>query len=286
MAETAEQVAATPEDELWAQVEQDRATRAASGSDNEPQEANADDPLASLPEPTRKLIQGLDEQVRKSNEQLAILDRKFGTANGVIGNLKQRLDESHAKLKEVEPIISAAETARRAAAESAAREREQRRIEVREAVSDISPEFAEFVEMAVDDVRVKPAQEAQAPAVNPDKEELEEAKLLLAMSQKVPGWWSTRELPEFKKWVSEQPAEFREMAENTRDVGDLASVFAGFDDHKKAAAQISQVENERKERLARGSSIQGRGSSVGNIDLSVDAAWEKVKKDRAKRAYT
>ena len=118
------------EDQLWEQVNQDRATRAA-GEDqvipNPEAASEASDPLAALPEDTRKIIKELDEKVKKSDEQLAILDRKFGTANGIIGNLKQRLDESQAKLKEVEPIIHASAATRKAEAEAEAAEREAKR---------------------------------------------------------------------------------------------------------------------------------------------------------------
>ena len=274
------------EDQLWEQVNQDRATRAA-GEDqvipNPEAASEASDPLAALPEDTRKIIKELDEKVKKSDEQLAILDRKFGTANGIIGNLKQRLDESQAKLKEVEPIIHASAATRKAEAEAEAAEREAKRKAAREAVSELSPEFVEFVDMTVADL--KPAQPEQAkPAQVTDKQERDQVDILtmqLDLSDKAPGWRKTKQEPEFVAWITAQPIEVQQKVGGW-DVDEIASVFNSFEKHKNDSATVAQVEKERKERLSRGSSIQGRGSSVGNVDLSADAAWEKVKRDREK----
>lgn len=282
----------TTEDQLWEQVNQDRATRAAEEDQVIPNPAaasDANDPLAALPEPTRKLIQEMDEKLKTSGEQLAILDRKFGTANGIIGNLKQRLDESQAKLKEVEPIIHATAATRKAEAESEAAEREAKRKAAREAISELSPEFVEYVDMVVADVKppVQPKPDPlPAQSAQPDKNQIDVLNMQLDLSDKAPGWRKTKQEPEFVAWISAQPMDVQQKV-NGWNVDDIASVFNDFAKHKSDAVTVAQVEKERKERLSRGSSIQGRGSSVGNVDLSADAAWEKVKRDREKsRAST
>lgn len=276
------------EDELWVQVNQDRATRAAEGDQPVVADAPAEDtdPLAAFPEPTRKLIQGLDEQVRKSNEQLAILDRKFGKANGIIGNLQQRLDESQAKLKAVDPIIEANEAAKKTEAEAAAAEREQKRKAARDEAMELAPAFVEYVDLTLADAKpAVPAKEEvkPLPAATPAEDDtVRILSLQLELSDRAPGWRKTKDLPEFNTWLASQPEDVRNTVNNSFDVDALASVFHGFEKHKQDAATVAQVEQDRKARLNRGSSIQGRGSSVGNVDLSEDAAWEKVKRDREK----
>lgn len=293
-ANTGQEQGVKTEDELWAQVNQDRATRAADSDQIPPdQDEAAKDPLAALPEETRKLIEGLDEKVRKSEEQVAILDRKFGTANGIIGNLKQRLDESQAKLKEVEPIIHATAAIKKADADAEAAEREAKRKAAREAVSELSPEFVEYVDMVVADVKPvvpvqnqpmqnQPEQQKQVEAQG-DRSQVDILTMQLELSDKAPGWRKTKETSEFAQWLSSQPVDVQAKARGW-DVEEIASVFNGY---QKDSATIAQVEKERKERLSRGTTVQGRGSSVGNVDLSADAAWEKVKRDREKlRAST
>lgn len=281
------------EDELWAQVNQDRAsTRAES---DEPIDllaapaaaapvADEADPLAALPEPTRKLIQGLDEKFKKADERIAILDRQLGTANGTIGNLKQRLDESQVKLRAIDPVIEATEAARKAAEAAAATEREQKRAQMREQFS----ELAEYVDMAVADAKpavpapsqpAEPAAPAATEATAPDTVQI--LSLQLELSDKAPGWRQTKDTPEFSAWLATQSADVQNKAVSW-NVDEIAGVFNSFDQHKKAAVTVAQVEQDRQKRLNRGIGIQGRGSSVGSVDLSEDAAWEKVKRDREK----
>lgn len=266
------------EDELWTQVNQDRATRA-DGEDAQALEAQKGevDPLSVLPEPTRKLIEGLDEKVKLANEQIGMLDRKLGTANGIIGGMKQRLDESQVKLKAIDPVIEATAAARKVEAEAQAAAREQKRSDMREQF----PELAEYVESTVAELKpaiVNPAPNAK-PAVGED--EVKTLKLLLDLSDKAPGWKQVRDNPEFQAWIPNQPAETQAIL-NGWEPDAIAGVFKAFEKHKVDSVKVAQVERERQERLRRGGGIEGRGSSVGSADLSVDAAWEKVKRDRAK----
>src|SRR3990167_8553508 len=100
------------DEQAWDKVAKDRA--ATTAADAEPvakpesgaekdvvkdgAEKDSTDPYAGLPEPTRKLIEGLDTRLKETEGRFKEVNKKLATAHGTIGNLKQRLDASQETL--------------------------------------------------------------------------------------------------------------------------------------------------------------------------------------------
>lgn len=278
-------------DKEWDQVSKDREsqTRASDESVVVPEAekeatvvaAVESDPLAGLPESTRNLIKGLEDRI-------TTFDRQLGTANGTIGGLKQKLDESLAKLHKITPTVEAvaAEKAVQAKAEAEvkAKSKEEHRAKAREKLGDfLEPEELDVLLPA----DAEPA-EVKAEPVNTESSKVlpeEERRTLILereLSDLVPGWMKTRDTAEFQAWMRGPGAGFLPIIQHSMDVNESASVFKAFEKHKSDAAQVAKVEKDRQERLRRGESIQGRGSSTGDVDTGPDALWNQVTRDREK----
>lgn len=284
-------------DALWNKVQADRAAPA--DVDHAPPEGAKDegkaDPLAALPEPTRELIKGLETRLTAQEEENKRNRQQLASAHGTIGNLKQRLDASQVQLQKITPTTEAIEAERVEKAKKEAEGKASRRAELLGRMGDMTGlSTEELAELGLD---VKPAAE-EKPAPKPEPEQKPAAAetddgqsaddkirvltLQREVSDLVPGWLKIRETPEFKAW-RDGPGKpiFTEKA-GSWDPGDVADVFKAFGKHTSDAAKVAQVEKDRQERLRRGENPQGRGSSTGDVDLSPDAAWNKVKRDREK----
>ena len=285
------------EEELWATVQKDRAsTPAEEPLTEEPAKTEEADPLAGLPEPTRKLIEGLQTKAARFDEldaRLRETNQKLATAHGTAGNLKQRLEETQARLEKVLPTIEAVEGDRKAVADAKTVEHKAARDKARASLADIlDPDVVDMI-LPADE---KPAAEAKPepksepkpevkPEPKPEPAAEDERRVLILqreLSDLAPGWMTTRGTPEFKAWAVGPGKQLYDSKADSWDVKEAASVFQAFAKHKSDAATVAQVEKDRQERLRRGESIQGRGSSTGDVDTSEDALWNKVKRDRAK----
>ncbi len=285
-------------DALWNKVQADR-TAEADVVDQAPPEGAAEqgkaDPLAALPEPTRELIKGLETRITAQEEENRRTRQQLASAHGTIGNLKQRLDASQVTLQKIAPTAEAMEADRAAQAKKDADAKAARRAELLTRMGDMTGLSAEeLAELGLD---AKPAAE-EKPAAKEEPEKKPEAEtggdeesaeekikvltLQRELSDRVPGWIKTRETPEFKAWRDGPGKEIFAAKASSWDPDEVAEVFKAFDKHKSDAAKVAQVEKERQERLRRGENPQGRGSSTGDVDLSPDAAWNKVKRDREK----
>ena len=299
------------DDEGWDKVSKDReaATSAAEGGTpqglDKPAAGAEPDPLDGLPEPTRKLIEGLQKTTTEQAERLKNANQQLARVNGTMGSMKQRLDESQAQLKKITPTVDAVQ-AQKEAEEKAKREAQlQKRKELRERLGDL-PDVLEYIDSvipppkddepaagATDDGQPKPG-EGGAPAKTdaPAESELtpDERRVLILqreLSDRVPGWMKTREEPEFKTWVSSQSADIKAKYESW-DVEDAAGVFKAFEKHKSDAAEIARVEKDRQDRLSRGEGPSGRSTTNAKVDPAGEASWDRVTRDRerAKAAGT
>ena len=281
-------------DKLWDKVQQDRA--ASTPADEVVVEAakpggavvKTDDPLGSLPEPTRKLIESLQAKTTEYDGRFQKMNQQLATAHGTIGNLKQRLDDSQIKLQTITPTIEAVAAENLVKEEAKAQAKAEKRKAARDKMADIFD--ADVVDELMPLVDAKPAKEVK-PEIKPITEEVvdpnapdkdTQVRLMLDLTDRVPGWRQKRDSAEFKAWLPAQSADIKAGAVSW-DIDEAASVFAAFDKHKSDAAQVAKIEQERQERLRRGESIQGRGGSNGNVDTSADALWQKVQRDRAKQ---
>ncbi len=276
---------------LWEQVQKDRSSTVAEEV-IVPEKLATDpaDPLAGLPEPTRKLIEGLQSTVTDFDGRFKKVNQQLATAHGTIGNLKQKLDESQVNLQKIGPVIETVEADKKAAEKATADALAQKRKALREKLADF-PDVIEYLD-AVLPADAEPAKEVKAepkPEPKPEPTEVEsfdpeERKVLILqreLSDRVPGWMKTRDTAEFKAWLPAQAEDIKAKS-NSWDVDEAASVFEAYEKHKSDAAEVARVAKERDERLRRGESPQGRGSSTGNVDPSPDALWNKVSRDRAK----
>lgn len=279
------------EDKLWEQVQQDRAGATTAESNQEPG-ANADaaDPLAGVPEETRKLIEGLKAKTEEQDKRLYDVGQKLATAHGTMGSMKQQLDESRKTLEKFAPVVATVEDQKKVAEQQAADEAIAKRKALREKLADF-PDVLEYVDSVLP-ADVKPAAKDEPKTVVENKtdvvtdapdaaEKIRVLTLQRELSDRVPGWLKIRETPEFKAWLPAQNAAIKAKCESW-DPDESASVFKAFEQHKVDAAKVAQVEKDRQERLRRGESVQGRGGSAGNADTGSDALWDKVKRDRAK----
>src|SRR3990167_6687577 len=130
-------------DKEWDQVSKDREAQTRAGESDQPvvSEAGkaeaAPDPLDGLPEPTRKLIEGLQAKTANYDSRFQKMNQQLATANGTIGNLKQRLDESQVKLQKTDPVIAATEAQKKADEKTAAEARVAKRAAAREKLADV-----------------------------------------------------------------------------------------------------------------------------------------------------
>lgn len=281
------------DDELWNQVQTDRATQAGEEQAQAPA-GNGADQRAGLPAPTKKLLDEIDRLntvVKEQGSNLEAVSRQMSAVNGTFGTLKQRLDASQVVIDKVAPTIEAAEAAKKEEERKKAEEKAARRQELRDRIID--PDVLEYMDevlgtdnkpaaaTAADDkpdAGAKPDAAAQAP--NTD-EKIRVLTLQRELSDRVPGWLKIRETPEYKAFIAGPGKELFEANIDTWDPDVAAQVFTAFDKHKSDAAKVAQVEKDRQDRLRRGENPQGRKTTTGDGSLSSDDAWEKVKRDRA-----
>ncbi|CAB4145038.1 hypothetical protein UFOVP891_43 [uncultured Caudovirales phage] len=261
---------------MWDRVQQDRTSTIADEGDQA-------DPLAGLPEPTRKLIEGLTKTVQEQDGRLKEVGQKLATAHGTMGSMKQQLDVSRDLLQKLTPAAESINATRKAEEkaeqDAIAAEREAALEEVRE----VFPNFVKaFPNLLTDAKPVKqevqePEQAVnQGPVVDPQV-----VRLQLDLTDLSPGWRAKVATAEYQQWINANP-DMKRIADHSLDVKESASVLTAFDKHRSSTQQVAQVEKERQERLRRAEGIRGRGGSTGNMDSSEDALWNKVTNDRAK----
>ena len=274
------------DDELWEKTGKDIAATQAADEVvpvAETKVSDVADRMAGMPEPTRKLIEGLEAKTVEQEKRLHTVGQQLAAAHGNMGHMKQLLDESRATLEKITPTVAAVEADRKAAAKVAADAKALKRTELREKLADL-PDVVEYLDM----VLPADAEPAEVKAVvkpevvkGLDPEERKVLILQRELSDRVPGWMAKRDSAEWKPWLLAQSAEIKANSESW-DVDVAASVFAAFDKHKSDAARVASVEADRQERLRRGEGVKGRGSSTGNVDTSDDALWKKTGVDWAK----
>ena len=282
------------DEQSWDQVSKDRATAtpAVEAPNTEiPSGRTAEaDPLAGLPEPTRKLVEGLQAKTAEQEVRLRETNQKLSTAHGTMGSMRQQLEASRVALEKLTPTIEAVEAEKKARAkaeaETLSKARADHRMTAREKLGDfLDPEELDVL-LPVD---AEPAQREE-PKTEPVKTEvvdpgqpdqLRVLELMVDLSDRAPGWRKTVDTPEFKAWLPAQNADIKAKFDSW-DPDEAAAVFAAFEKHKSDAAQVAKVEKDRQDRLRRGETIQGRGTSNGNVDTSPDGLWEKVTRDREK----
>lgn len=254
----------------------------------EKKEVDPNNPYAGLPELTRKLIEGLDSRLKETEGRFTKVNQQLATAHGTIGNLKQRLE---GELKKISPTVEAVEAERKAKEMAAAEAKAAKVKDLRGRLSDL-PDVAELMDLVLP-ADAEPAKEVKAePKAEPKKEpeRAEDAdpnvpdnatmtRLMLDLTDLVPGWRKTKDTAEFKEWLPKQNADIHAKYESY-DPNEAAEVFVAFGKHKDDAAKVAKVEAERQERLRRGGGPQGRGSSASDVDTGPDALWNKVKRDR------
>lgn len=278
------------DDELWEQVGKDRAATPAEEVVVPDETDTAADPMAGLPEPTRKLIEGLQAKTTEQETRLHKVGQQLATAHGTMGSMKQQLDASRVALEKIAPTIASVEATNKAEADAKAAAKATRIKEAREKLNEL-PEIADYLDLVLP-ADAKPAmteKPAEVKAEKPEKIEPEsldpdERRVLILqreLSDKVPGWIKKRDSAEFKAWLPKQNADIHARS-NSWDVDEAASVFEAFEKHQSDAATVADVERQRQERLRRGEGVQGRGSSTGDVDTGPDALWNKVKRDRAR----
>jgi hypothetical protein len=265
----------------------------------------ADDPLAGLPEPTRKLIQGLQAADTRRQQEMETMQHQLSTAHGTIGNLKQRLDESHQKITTITPVLDAVDADRKAAAQRVAVEKQAKVKAAREKLATDLPEVAEILDLLLPEETATPAPTPSAAATTPTPTPTPTPaptptptptpapaptggptteQVLIAqreLSDLHPGWMKTRATPEFRDWFAAQPDQVKALA-GSWQVADTSKVFDAFKKHQSDAALVAQTEKERQERLRRGEGPQGRGSATPGAPSSDDALWDQAKRDRDK----
>ena len=291
------------DDQAWERVQKDRAATQAADAVAEPATVKTDgketvradpaDPYAGLPEPTRKLLEGLDTRLKENEGRFKDVNKKLATAHGTIGNLKQRLDASQVELTRIAPTLEAVEAEKARVEKAAADAKVAKRKALRERLSDL-PDVAELMDEvlpadAEPAVKVEPKAE---PKKEPEKEVADlpadrEARLIREreLSDLHPGWIAMVNTPEWKTWEAAQPEAVRALGASDA-VADADQMFKIFKKHKSDAAQVAEVEKDRAERLRRGEGVQGRGSSAQDVDTGPDALWNKVKRDREKARET
>ena len=275
-------------DALWDQAQKDRASTPA--DDAAPAQTAAletVDPLAGLPEPTRKLIEQIQAKTAEQDKALKDAGQKLATAHGTIGNLSKKLDDSLRTLTQMKPAVEAVQAEAKAKAEADAVEREAKRKERRDRLADMPDVLEEL-----DDIRAdaKPAEVKvdSKPEPKPETEPAEpfaerEARLIAErkLSDRHPKWIEVVRGKEFKDWEATQPEAVRALSASD-DINDADKLLTLFKKHKDDAAAVAKVEADRQARLRRGENIQGTGTAQAGEKPSTDELWEKAKRDRAK----
>ncbi len=282
----------TGDNELWDQVQKDRSATQAGDDPDAGAIAEAalsgetveDDPFAGLPEPTRKFMESLQAKITETDTRFESVSQQLARANGTIGNLKQRLDESQRKFTDLKPTIEAVEADQQAKEKARIADQARRRTELREKISEF-PDIAEYLDLVapadVQPAEVKPEVKPEAQQETRQVTEDERRVLVLQreLSDVVPGWMKTRDSEEFRAWLPKQGNDIKAAADSW-DVGQAASVFHAFAKHKDDAAAVAKVEQERAARLRRGEAVQGKGTT-GSGDAGLDD-WDRVARDRAR----
>lgn len=277
----------TPE-QLWEQASKDRSPDPQQDAPIEaPAESGAPDILAGLPEPTRKLIEQIQAKTSEQEAALKEVGQKLARAHGTIGNLTAKLNDSMRTLTAMAPTVDAVAAREKAEAAAKALEKETKKQELRNQISDVLPGVTEYLDLVAPDVKpeAKPEpkpeeQQPQQPAESP-----EELKARLTRERELsdihPKWLETVQSNDFRAWKKVQPADIQALMASD-EVADAAEVLTMFKKHKEDAAKVAQVEAERQARLRRGETVQGSGSAQSGEAPSADALWEQAKRDRAK----
>lgn len=275
------------DDELWAEAGGQRASTQADEDNLGDEGGDQDDPLAGLPEPTRKLFEQIQAKTAEQEAALAEVGQKLAKAHGTIGDLTHKLNKSLTEFGRVKPVIDAAEAARAKEAQEAEAARKARAAELEESMKEL-PDVKEYLDIRLADV--KPAGAPAAPEPQPaaakaeETPEQREARLIAEreLSDRHPKWIETVRSKEFQEWKAKQPDDIKALGASD-SVADADKLLTTFKKHQEDAAQIAKVEAERKERLRRGEIIQGKGSAAKSGDTSQDALWNQAKKDRERQ---
>ena len=269
------------DDELWGQVQADRENSV----DGELEGAGDqdEDPLAGLPEATRKLITEIQAKTVEQDQLLKDANKKLATAHGTIGNLSQRLAESMKEFGRIKPVVEKAESTAKAEEAKAKAEQEARLKELDETMGEL-PEVKAYVDLKL--AGLKPAEPATPSADDepaPETPEQIRAKLTAEreLSDRHPKWIETIKSDDFQKWLEKQPDDIKALGAS-ENVADADTMLTAFKKHKNDAAEIARVEAERKERLRRGETVEGVGPGGKGGDPSKDGLWNQVKRDREK----
>ena len=289
-------------EELWTQAAKDRSSTQADETPA-PQEtvkpetpqATPEDPLASLPEPTRKLVEQIQAKTAEQDNALKEVGQKLARAHGTIGNLTKRLQDSLETLQKMQPTVAAVEARQKVDAEAAAMAKEEKKKQLREKLADI-PDVLEYLDAVVPDEKpaakpeIRPEPKPQQVAHQVEQETPQEGvpskelmNLHLELHRKSPGWEAKRDSEEFKAWLPKQSEEVRKKA-SSYNVDEAADVIKAFDKYTQDAAKAVQVEADRQARLRRGETVQGSGTAQTGTAVTPDSLWEQAKRDRAKRA--
>ncbi len=290
--------AAVAEDALWNQAQKDRASTQADGAGPDAGtkqvavqqgDGKTVDPLAGLPEPTRKLIEQIQAKTVEQDKALKEAGQKLATAHGTIGNLSKKLDDSLVALTQMKPVLDAVQIEAKAKADTASAEREAKRKERRERLADLPDVLEELDDIRADAkpvVKQKPEAEVK-PEVKPEAKtqqlpEDREVRLVLEreLSDLHPKWIEMVRGKEFKDWHTTQPEAVQALSQSD-DIADADKLLTLYKKHKEDAAKVAKVEADRQTRLRRGENVQGSGTAQQGGESSVDALWEKAKRDRA-----
>ena len=271
------------DDQLWDQTGKDQASTTAETVVDPSVVVQESDPMAGLPEPTRKLIEGLNTTVAEQTKRLHTVGQQLATAHGTMGNMKQQLDASRGMLEKIAPTIAFVEADKKDAEKTAADTAARKRSELRERLADF-PDVLEYLDAVLPaDAKpaevVKPVDTKAVESTDPDTVRL--LTLQRELSDEVPGWMKIRDSAEFKAWLPAQNEQVKAAA-GSWDVAEAASVFTAFNKHKTDAARVALVEKDRQDRLRRGEGVQGRGTSSNAVDTSDDALWKQTGIDHAK----
>jgi hypothetical protein len=257
------------QDKLWGQVAKERAGEVAQATPASPA-------TPVIPESTQKLLDEIDrlkEAVTKQGSEIQTVGKHISTINGVFGNMKQQVAK-------IAPTVEAVEAERLAVKQAVLDAANAKRAELRERVSEI-PDLVEYIDsvMPAKPEDTKPADKSSDDAdIEQLKMDKEIAILQGQLSDVVPGWRTIRKEPEFQKFLETNPT-LKKIALESLDVTESAGVFQTYKEQKDAAAKVAQVEKDRQERLRRGETPQGRGTTNASNGDDGDA-WERVKKDR------
>jgi hypothetical protein len=249
------------------------------------------DPLAGLPEPTRKLIEQIQAKTVEQDKALKDAGQKLATAHGTIGNLSKKLDDSLAALTKMKPAVEAVQVEAKAKADAAAAEREAKRKERRERLADLPDVLEELDDIRADAkpaAKIEPEPKVEQKTENKPEPQVElpadrEARLIAEreLSDRHPKWMEMVRTKEFKDWQAAQPEAVRALSESDA-IDDADKLLTLYKKHKDDAAKVAQVESERQARLRRGENIQGSGTAQTGAAPSPDSLWEQAKRDRAK----